>query len=160
MPVTGGLMLDKKKLLELVDQLRLAVPEQVRAAEEILTKQEQIVNQAVTESRRIKSRAEDEFRERLDQNQLVKSAEQRAESLINDAEQRAAKLLQQAESEASSRRTEADAYALRSLRAMERELNALSASVRKGIDLLAGNAALSLSSNHEPVAAGNGNGRH
>jgi hypothetical protein len=39
--------------------------------------------------------------------------------------------------------TEADAYALRALRAFERELNSLNGSVRKGIDMLAGNALVS-----------------
>ncbi len=73
----------------------------------------------------------------MDQNEIMVVAENRAKEMLREAEQRAERLNQQSEAEAGSRRTEADAYALRSLRAMERELNALSGSVRKGIDLLA-----------------------
>ena len=46
---------------------------------------------------------------------------------------------------------EADAYALRALRAFEKELNSLHGSVRKGIDLLAGNALVS--NNYDAVTA-------
>ena len=37
MPITGKLMvMDKDRLTELVDQLRLGVPQEVKAAEEVL----------------------------------------------------------------------------------------------------------------------------
>lgn len=134
--------MDKKKLKELLDQLRLAVPQEVRGAQEVLTRKDQIVNQALTDARRTKVQAEDEFRARLQQTEVLQHAQQRAAETLKDAEQRAARIVQQAEAESQARRTDADAYALRSLRALERELNTLSNSVRKGIDLLAGNTAL------------------
>jgi len=56
-----------------------------------------------------------------------------------------------------SRKTEADAYALRSLRAMEIELGKLTGSVRKGIEILAEQASNSLNTRRyeedEEVAA-------
>ena len=81
--------------------------------------------------------AEDELRDRLNSNELVIQAETRAAETVRDAEERITRMLQQAEAEALSRRTEADAYALRSLRAMETELGKLAISVRKGIEVLA-----------------------
>ena len=42
----------------------------------------------------------------------------------------------QCEQEAKTRVTEADAYALRSLRALERQINSISGSIRMGIDQL------------------------
>lgn len=134
--------MDKKKFKELLDQLRLAVPQEVRGAQEVLTRKDQIVNQALADARRTKMQAEDEFRARLQQTEVLQHAQQRAAETLKDAEQRAARIVQQAEAESQARRTDADAYALRSLRGLERELNTLSNSVRKGIDLLAGNTAL------------------
>lgn len=142
-PVAGNVVIDKKKLMELVDQLRLAIPQEVKSAEEVLNRKDNIINQAVTDARRTKAKAEEEFRERLDKNDLVVHAQKKAEEILSDAEHRAGRMLQQAEHEAQVQRTEADAFALQSLRALERELNTLSGSVRKGIDLLAGSAALS-----------------
>ena len=139
MPVTGSLLMDKKKVLELVDQLRLQVPEEIRSAGEVLTQKDQIISQAMIEARRSKTKAEDEFKEKLGQNELRK----RAEDMLLEAENRAARMIEQAEAECNTKRTEADAYALRALRAFERELNSLNNSVRKGIDMLAGNALVS-----------------
>lgn len=135
-PVSGNALVDKKKVTELLDQLRLAIPQEIRAAEEMLSQKDHILNQALLDARRTKAQAEDEYRERVDQNEIVVVAENRAEGTLREAEQRADRLLRQSEADAKSRRIEADAYALRSLRALDRELNALSGSVRKGIDLL------------------------
>ena len=136
MPVTGSLMIDRQKIIELVDQLRLEIPQEMKAAAEVLSQKDQIMNSAVMEARRTKSKAEEEFRERLSQSEFHRKAEE----TLREAEQRAAKVVEQAESQAQLRHTEADAYALASLRALERELNSISGSVRKGIDMLAGNA--------------------
>jgi vacuolar-type H+-ATPase subunit H len=143
-PVSGNVLIDKHKAMELVDQLRLAVPQEVRSAEEVLSNKDHILNQAQANARHTKSKAEDEFRQRLDQSELVTLAESRAEETLKDAEHRAARILEQSETEARSRRTDADTYALRSLRALERELAVLTGSVRKGIDVLAGQASVGL----------------
>ena len=148
-PVNGSLLVDKKKVLELVDQLRLAIPQEVKQAGEVLTQKDQIMNNAMVEARRAKSQAEDEFMEKLNQNELLK----RAEEMVADAERKANRIIEQAEAESHAKRTEADAYALRALRAFEKELNSLHGSVKKGIDLLAGTALLSSNYDVMPAAA-------
>ena len=135
-PVGGIALVDKKKLMELVDHLRLSIPQEVKAAGEVLAQKDQIINSATMDARRTKTQAEDDLREKLSQNEVHK----RAEEALREAEVRALRIIEQAETESQARRTEADAYALRCLRAFERELNTLNGSVRKGIDLLAGNA--------------------
>ena len=133
----GAVLVDRKKIMELVDQLRLTIPEEIRSAEDVLSQKDQILNTAANDARRTKSMAEDELRDRLNSNELVIQAEPRAAETVRDAEERITRMLQQSEAEALSRRTEADAYALRSLRAMEAELGKLAVSVRKGIEVLA-----------------------
>ena len=139
--MSGNVLIDKKKAMELLDQLRLAIPQEIMAAEEVLTEKDQILNLALLEARRTKAQAEDEYRERLDQHDITVMAENRAQEMLGQAEERAERLARQSESQARSRRSEADAYALQSLRALERELSALNGSVRKGIDLLAADQA-------------------
>ena len=148
-PVNGSLLVDKKKVLELVDQLRLAIPLEVKQAGEVLTQKDQILNNAMVEARRAKSQAEDEFMGKLNQNELLK----RAEEMVVDAERKANRITEQAEAESHAKRTEADAYALRALRAFEKELNSLNGSVKKGIDLLTGTALISNNYDSMPVAA-------
>jgi len=148
MPITGSLMMDKARLIELVDQLRLGVPQEVRAAEEVLSQKEQIMNVAMADARRAKAKAEDEFSKQLTDSEQHR----RAEEILHDAQERASRILQMAEAEAESRRTEADAYALRTLRSLEREINGIGGSVRKGIDMLAGSTLASAA-----MANNNGN---
>ena len=139
-PVSGNIIIDKDRVMELVDQLRLSIPQEIRAAEDVLARKDQIVNQAMLDARRTKIQADDEVRERMDKNEMVAKAESRAEMTLREAEERSERLLKQAEAEARTRRSEADAYALRSLRSLEQEINNIAGSVRKGIDYLAGQA--------------------
>ena len=137
-PVSGNIIVDKQKVMELVDQLRLSIPQEIRAAEDVLARKDEIVNQALLDARRTKTQADDKYRERLDQNEMVLTAEARAEETLREAEQRSSKLLKQSQAEAKYQRSDADAYALRSLRSLEQEINSIAGSVRKGIDYLAG----------------------
>jgi vacuolar-type H+-ATPase subunit H len=148
MPVSGSIMVDRKKAMELVDQLRLAIPQEIRAAEEVLSQKDHIVREAQADARRTRSSAEEEYRQRLENSDLVALAESRAEDTLRDAQQKAGRMLQQTEAEARSRRTEADTYALRSLQKLEKELKGLSESVQKGIEVLALQAADNLNGDH------------
>tara|TARA_B100001964_G_scaffold219055_1_gene260794 strand:- start:73 stop:516 length:444 start_codon:yes stop_codon:yes gene_type:complete len=144
--------------MELVDRLRLTIPEEIRTAEDVLSQKDQILNTAANDARRTKSMAEDELRDRLNSNEVVTQAETRAADTIRDAEERITRMLEQSEAEALSRKTEADAYALRSLRTMEIELGKLAGSVRKGIEVLAEQASSNLNTRRyqeeEEAAAG------
>ena len=141
--------------MELVDQLRLTVPKEMRAAEEVLSQRDHIINLAQTDARRTKSQAEDDYRERLDKHELLLQAEQRATNLLRDAEDRARRMLEQAEQQSEANRSDADAYALRSLRSLEQELNSITSAVRRGIDVLSGPATATLTTQYfgdpEPV---------
>ncbi len=143
-PVSGGnILIDKTKTLELLDQLRLAIPQEVKASEEVLSQKDLILNQALSDARRTKARAEDDYRERVYSSEVTARAQQLADETVADAEERASRILSQCEREAKARMAEADAYALRSLRALEKQINSISASVRKGIDQLVQETAVS-----------------
>ena len=147
--------MDRAKATELVDQLRLAVPKEIRAAEEVLAQKDHILNLAQTDARRTKSQAEDDYRERLDKHELLLQAEHRAASVLRDAEERARRMVEQAEAQSNASRSDADAYALRSLRTLEQELSSITSVVRRGIDVLSGPATATLSTQYfderEPV---------
>ncbi len=149
MPVGGNVLLDKKKTLELVDQLRLAIPRQIKAAEEVLGQKDHILNQAVSEARRTKAKAEDDYRDRVNTNEINGRAQQKADETLAEAEERVNRMLLQCEQEAKARLTEADAYALRSLRALEKQLHSISGSVRKGIDQLVQETAVPTNGYHD-----------
>lgn len=135
-PLSGNVMVDKMKLHELVSQLRMAIPQEVRQAEAMLSRKDDIMSSAVSEAHQTRQQLEQDFRTRLSEHELGKKAEE----MLRDAEAAARRIMDQAERDAESRRNQADAYALRTLRDLERELAAATGSIRRGIDMLAGDA--------------------
>ncbi len=129
-------MVDKTKLNELVAQLRMAIPQEVRRAEEMLSRKDDIISSAVSEANQSRQHMEQEFRNRLSEHELGR----RAEELLRDAEEKSRRIISQADQEAENRRNQADVYALRTLRDLERDLTTVTGSIRKGIDVLASSA--------------------
>lgn len=127
-------MVDKGKIGELLAQLRMVIPQEVRHAEEMLSRKDDIMSSAVSEAHQTRQQLEQDFRTRLSDHELGRKAEE----MLREAELASRRMIDQAEREAEHRRTQADAYALRTLRDLERELTAATGSVRKGIDMLAG----------------------
>jgi vacuolar-type H+-ATPase subunit H len=147
MPIGQGVVVDRRRILELVDQMRSAVPWEVKQAQEIVAEKEAIVEEARREGEGIIARAEMDAQAKLDDTEIVKSAEREAKDIAMRAEQRAQTLLdetqetvtaklRQAESSATQQMDEADRYALEMLRRLEAQLSAFSSTVRAGIGAL------------------------
>ena len=130
------MFVDAEKLLELVDQLRVAVPQDVSEAEEVLRKREELLNQSLGEARRIRASAEDEFRSRIDDNELIQEAKKQSEKLVEEAQGKAQRILDTADSDSDTRRTSADQYSQEVLYKLEQEVAGLLGTVRNGIEVL------------------------
>jgi len=138
MPGTQRTLLDANKVQELMDQLRLSVPQDVKAAQEILSKKDDILNQADGDRRRIKAQAEEEFRSRLNDTEVMGEALKKSTEMLGEAERKASKTTGQADVEARTKIAEADAYAAKTLRNLERQLTSNLTSIRNGISVLSG----------------------
>ena len=143
-PMGGGVVLNRQRLLDLIDRMRVAMPADVREAREVLQKREEVLVAAQEEAGRIIARAQAELEERLKQEAVTKAAEERARQIVREAEQRAEGLAQDAETQARERldeaqgaaqreMEEADLYALQTLRRLEAQLKSFQDAVRKGI---------------------------
>ncbi len=130
------MFVDAEKLVELVDQLRVAVPQDVSEAEEVLRKREELLNQSLGEARRIRASAESEFRSRVDENELIQEAKKQSEKLVEEAQEKAQRILDTADSDANTRRTSADQYSQEVLYKLEQEVAGLLGTVRNGIEVL------------------------
>ena len=148
-PLSSNVIVDRGKLIELVMQLRMSIPQEIRRAEEMLTRKDDIMSSALTEANQARQHMEQEFRSRLGDHELGR----KAEDLLRETELKCRRMMDQAEQEAEQRRNQADAYALRTLRDLERELNTAAGSVRKGIDALAGSV---LTATAGPLQEGSG----
>ncbi|MBI2871708.1 MAG: hypothetical protein HYY00_00775 [Chloroflexi bacterium] len=136
LPGTGRSLIDPDRLLELVDQLRIAVPRDVHEAQEVLQKRENILNQSLLEAKKIKGAAETERRSRLDEGEVLKEAKARAQEVADEAQRKAQRILHLAEEEARSRRGSADEYAKEVLYQLEQQVATVLSTVRHGIEVL------------------------
>ncbi|MSQ22888.1 MAG: hypothetical protein EXR53_06275 [Dehalococcoidia bacterium] len=136
LPMGKKALIDPDKLLELVDQLRVAVPQDIVESQGILKKREELLNQSLGEARRIRSSAETEFRSRLDDHEMLKEAKSRADKIVEEAQQKAQRILDMVDTDASNRRGEADRYAQETLYKLEQQVANTLSTVRNGIEVI------------------------
>lgn len=120
-PLTSKALIDEQEFLELVDQLRVGVPDEFRHAKRVSHDRDRVISQAQLEADKLLSLAREHAEQMVQDSDIVRSAQQRA-----------AELLSEATAEARGMRAEADEYAMEVLEGLEKELNRLLASVRKG----------------------------
>ncbi len=124
-PFLHGVVVDEDKIWDLIDQMRIAVPDEVRKARKILAQKERILAQAQERARQIVQEAEEEKTRRVAEHEIVR-----------EAEQQAAEILAAAEAEAEQMRAAAAAYARELLTTLERHLARALREVQAGARLL------------------------
>jgi chemotaxis protein histidine kinase CheA len=124
-PLTHNVIVDEDKFLDIIDQMRISVPEEVKKAQDVFSKKDRVMAQAQEEATRTLQLA----REKADG--LVEK-----ELLVQDAKRRAEQIIDQARVEAENIKTGADQYAIDSLTKLEHEVEQLLNQVRNGIQVL------------------------
>ena len=124
-PLTHNVIVDEDKFLDIIDQMRISVPEEVKKAQDVFSKKDRVMAQAQEEANRTLQLA----REKADG--LVEK-----ELLVQDAKRRAEQIIDQARVEAENIKSGADQYATDSLIKLEREVELLLNQVRNGIQVL------------------------
>jgi dsDNA-specific endonuclease/ATPase MutS2 len=121
-PLTRNVMVDEDRMLDIIDQMRIAIPEEVKKAQQLLGQRDRVLAQAQEEANRTLEIA----RQKADQ--LVAK-----DMIVVEAQRRADQIVTQARSEADNMRGDADDYAIDSLRQLESELERNLNQVRNGI---------------------------
>ena len=144
LPVGGNLVVDRKRMLDVIDQLRLAVPADLRQAAQVLESRDQIVQEAHEVAQRTTRQAEQERARKIEESSVMREAQERSQAMIIDAEGRARQLIGEADATAAAHLSEAaeaaskqlddaDQYALEVLRRLENQLQAFLESIRMSI---------------------------
>jgi hypothetical protein len=125
LPLTRNVVVDRDAILDLVDQLRVAIPEEVRAAKRINAEGERIVDKAQEEASRIVSRAQEQAAFLIGERGLTEAALAESRRIVADAE-----------ADGDSVRRGADEYAVQVLLTLESEVVKTLAGIKKGIAVL------------------------
>ena len=125
LPLTTNVVLDQNAALGLIDELRVAVPEEVRAAKRINSEGERIIEKAQDEAERIVAKAQEQAAFLIDERGLTQAAEALSRQIIADAH-----------ADADEIRRGADEYAVGVLVGLEGDVVKTLQSIKKGIVLL------------------------
>ena len=120
-PASGKILLDEATLREIIDQMRLAVPDEAVVGQRIAAERDRILAEAKVHARRITEEAHAQANSRLDDQGVVQVARQRAREIQAEAEQKANAL-----------RAETDKYVSHQLSALEYRLQRLLHEVQAG----------------------------
>jgi len=121
-PFTKNVMVDEDRMLDIIDQMRIAIPEEVKKAQQLLGQRDRVLAQAQEEA-----------------NRTLEIARQKADQLITkdmvtqEAQRRAEQILAQARADADGIRADADEYVINSLTELQVELERNLNQVNNGI---------------------------
>lgn len=133
-PGTGKVMVDREATLNLIDEMRASVPEDLQHAQEVLNAREALLTEAKEAAERTRREADAHARQLLDQHELTTAARLEAQQIIGMARQDADTQMTRLQAEIAGRRRELDEYSLTLLRRLEGNLNAQLGQVKQGIE--------------------------
>ncbi len=114
MPLSAYLVINEDDFLDVIDQMRTAIPQEIKEGEKVQRERDRIVAQASEEGERIVQLAQGEAANLVEEHELIRAAEIRA-STITERAQREAEVL----------KAEADEYAREVLLSLDGQLDTL-----------------------------------
>ncbi len=122
LPFTHNVIVDEDRMLDIIDQMRIAIPEEVKKAQQLLNQSERIIAQAEEKANRLTSIAQEKADEMIAKDIVTQEATRRAEQVLS-----------QARADAEATRSDADNYVIETLIRVENELGKLLNQVQNGI---------------------------
>lgn len=121
-PLSAYLIVNEEKVYSLLDQMRVAVPEEIRRANRIEAEKDRILAQAKEEAERIRELARQEAGELVKRDAIVNAAQARAENIIERARR-----------DSEALRQDADVYIMDVLNKLEEDLTRTLKVVQNGL---------------------------
>jgi hypothetical protein len=121
-PLSAFIVVNEEKIYSLLDQMRVAVPEEIKRANRVEAEKDRILAQAKEEAERIRELARQEAGELVRRDAIVSAAQARAEHLVEKARR-----------DADVLRQEADVYIMDVLNRLEEDLMRTLKVVQNGV---------------------------
>jgi vacuolar-type H+-ATPase subunit H len=118
-------MLNEDELMELIDQIRFNLPDEMKQANWTVSEQNRIITEAHAEAARTMSRANERAEEAAAEHEVLRRAERHAAQVVKDAQLKSDQIIRDAEG-----------YALEQLKQLEAHLGRTLATVRRGVEAL------------------------
>jgi len=124
-PFTHSVIVDEDRMLDIIDQMRVSIPDEIKKAQQLLAQRDRMLAQAQEEANRTLALAREKGDLMIDRDAIVQAAQARADQIIAQS---------RVECEVTKR--EADEYVMETLSKLELELDRFLSQVRNGIRAL------------------------
>jgi vacuolar-type H+-ATPase subunit H len=122
-PLVGKrVLIDEQRVWEVIDQMRVSIPEEVKKAKRINQERDRIIAQANEEATRIVELGRDEAQQLASETEISKQAQARAQTIVERAQR-----------EADALKADADDYTIQVLSKLEEDLAKALSIVRNGL---------------------------
>ncbi|HEY1407537.1 MAG TPA: hypothetical protein VF434_01275 [Promineifilum sp.] len=122
-PMSAFILVNEEKIYNLLDQMRVAVPEEIKKAGRVEAEKDRILAQAKEEAERIRELSRQEANELVKRDAIVIAAQHRAENI-----------LERARRDSEGLRQDADVYIMEVLNKLEGDLTRTLTVVQNGLD--------------------------
>jgi cell division septum initiation protein DivIVA len=119
---THSVIINEDKILDIIDQMRVTIPDEMKKAQQVLAQRDRVLAQAQEEANRTISMARDKSDQMLERDAVVQSAKVQADEIISKALSDSEKL-----------RRDTDKYVIDTLMRIEYELERMLNQARNGI---------------------------
>lgn len=124
-PFTHNVVVDEDLMLDIIDQMRVSIPEEIKKAQQLLAQRDRILAQTQEEANRTLALAREKGEQIVEHDAITEAARTRADQII-----------EQAKIEAETTKREADQYVLDTLARLELEMDQTLNQIRNGIRTL------------------------
>lgn len=124
-PFTHNVVVDEDRMLELIDQMRIAIPEEVKKAQQVMAQRDRVMAQAQEEANRTLQLSRDKAEQLVERDMIVQEAQRRAEQILG-----------QARADAEATRTDADNYVLDTLMKLQEQIEKVGNQVNNGVRMM------------------------
>jgi hypothetical protein len=122
-PLVGKrVLIDEQRAWEVIDQMRVSIPDEVKKAKRINQERDRIIAQANEEGARIVELAKDEAQQLASETEIARQAQSRANTIVERAQR-----------EADALKADADDYTVQVLGKLEEDLAKALSIVRNGL---------------------------
>jgi hypothetical protein len=132
MPLMNQIIVKEPEILNIIDQMRTSIPEEIKQARRVIQDKERIIAQAQADATGLLARAREESERAINREGLLRVAEERSKELVRQAEEHAEHL-----------KNEADIYVAETLRGLrdhlaeiEMDVSRTIVSIEKGLESL------------------------
>ena len=122
LPFTHNVIVDEDRMLDLIDQMRVTIPEEVKKAQQQIAQRDRVIAQAQEEANRTIAIAREKSEQLVERDAIVEAAKDQAEQIVA-----------QSYIDADNIRREADDYVFETLTRLEVEMDRALTQIRNGI---------------------------